>query len=105
MPTQLNAINQNVHQACGTNIERVQADLDKGVYDFFFRHVICWTHGSRQAIINYFFQRLYEECQELGIPAVWDEDNGQKMVEILNRLNFKEQNVRPTKQRKRPASS
>lgn len=75
-------------------MERIQADLDKDIYDYFFKHVIAWTHGSRQAIINFTFQRLFEECQELGIPRVWDENNGAILVEILNRLNFKEQNER-----------
>lgn len=98
MTTRLNAITHNVHEACGTNVERVQGDIDRDIFEYFFHHVICFNHGSRQALINFFFQRLFEECyDELKIPRVWDEDNGQKLVEILNRLNFKEQNgQRPT---------
>lgn len=94
MATKLNAITHNVHEAA-VKVERVQGDLDSYVYDYFFKHVICWTHGSRQALINFFFQRLFEECQELNIPRVWDEENGAKIVEIVNRLNFKEQNIQP----------
>jgi hypothetical protein len=89
MPTKLNAINHNVHEKCGEAVERVQGDIDRDVYDYFFRHVICYTHGSRQALINFFFQRFFEECQELGLPRVWDENNHFVIVEILNRLNFK----------------
>jgi hypothetical protein len=100
MTTKLNAITHNVHEAA-TKVERVQGDIDSYVYDYFFKHVICWTHGSRQAIINFMFQRLFEECQELGIPRVWDEENGPKIVEILNRLNFKEHEQRPRPTRTR----
>lgn len=104
MSTKLNSITHNVHEKA-VKVERVQGDLDSFVYDYFFKHVICWTHGSRQALINFFFQRLFEECQELEIPRVWDEDNGPKIVEILNRLNFKEHHEqrpaqRPTRTRR-----
>lgn len=101
--TNLNSITHNVHEACGTDVERVQGDIDRHVYDYFFKHVICFTHGSRQALINFFFQRLYEECQDLKIPQVWDEENGAKIVEILNRLNFKE--PKPDEPRKRSTST
>lgn len=104
MTTKLNSITHNVHEKA-VKVERVQGDIDSFVSDYFFKHVICFTHGSRQAIINFCFQRLFEECQELGIPRVWDEDNGPKIVEILNRLNFKEQpkherTQRPTRARR-----
>ena len=85
--TQLNAINHNVHQEC-VKVERVNADVNHEVYDYFFRHVIAYTHGSRQALVTFFFQRLYEECQAQGIPKVWDENNAAKLTEIVNRLNF-----------------
>jgi len=90
MSTVLDSIRKNVHEICGTNIERIQADISHEVYDYLFRHVIAYTHGSRQALVCFFFQRLYEECQELGISKVWDEDNEQKVLAIVNRLNFKE---------------
>lgn len=110
MPTKLNSITHNVHEQA-VRFERVQGDLDSFVYDYFFKHVICFTHGSRQALINFFFQRLYEECIELDIQRVWDEDNGPKIVEILNRLNFKDRNEqrqpsqRPTRARRTNPSS
>jgi hypothetical protein len=90
--TRLNAINHNIHEACGTRVDRVQADLDSDIYDYFFHHVLCSIHGSRQALINFFFQKLFDECQEQGIPRVWNDEDlmGQKIVDIVNRLNFKD---------------
>jgi len=86
--TDLNGITHNVHEVCGKQVVRVQADIDKNIYDYFFRHVIAYSHGSRQALITFFFQRFYDECKKQGIAMVWDEDNGTKLTEILNRLNF-----------------
>lgn len=87
-PTQLHSFKHNVHEYCGTNVARVQADLDLKVFQYFFFHVIAHEHGSRQNLINFFFQRLYEECQNQNLPAVWDEDSGAKLLTILNNLNF-----------------
>lgn len=106
MPTKLNSITHNVHEQA-VRVERVQGDIDSFVYDYFFKHVVCFTHGSRQALINFFFQRLYEECIELDIPRVWDEENGPKIVEILNRLNFKDitpQNAQPGQPKRRTST-
>src|SRR6266576_4952068 len=86
--TELTGITHNVHEVCGKQVVRVQADIDKEIYDYFFRHVIAYSYGSRQALITFFFQRLYEECQKQGVAKVWDEENGAKLTEILNRLNF-----------------
>jgi hypothetical protein len=73
---------------CGQEVVRVQADIDKKIYDYFFHHLVAYTHGARQAMITFFFQRLYEECQLRGIPEVWDESNHKILKEILNNLNF-----------------
>jgi hypothetical protein len=86
---ELQHFKHNVHSVCGKEVVRVQADLDKKVYDYLFRHVIPYEHGARQAIINYMFQCLYEECQEQGIPAVWDETSGERLRNVINNLNFK----------------
>lgn len=92
--TELQNLKHNVHEVAGKEVIRVQADIDKKVFDYFFMHVIAYTHGARQAIITFFFQRLYEECKDQGIPEVWDEENSQKVLEILNRLNFNEPRTR-----------
>lgn len=88
--TEIQHFKHNVHEVCGKRIVKVQADIDKNIYDYFFMHVIAYSYGARQAIITFFFQRLYEECMDQKIPAVWDEENGQKVLAILNRLNFNE---------------
>jgi hypothetical protein len=88
--TTLQNLKQNVHEHCGVNVNRVQGDIDRNVWNYFFLHVIAYTHGSRQVIINFFFQRLYEQCLIEGIPPVWDEGSADKLLEILNRLNFDE---------------
>ena len=87
--TELLHLKHNVHEVCGQEVIRVQADIDKKIYDYFFMHVVAYTHGARQAMITFFFQRFYEECVAQGIKPVWDENNGPVIVEILNRLNFK----------------
>jgi hypothetical protein len=86
--TKLNSITHNVHEQCGDKVQRVQADVNRDIYDYFFHHVIAYTHNSRQSIINFFFQRFYEECISRGIQPIWDETNGDKLVEILNQINF-----------------
>ena len=88
MKTELQHLKHNVHEVAGKEVVRVQANLDKKVYDYFFRHLCAYTHGARQAIINFILQRLYEECQARGIPAVWDEESGEVLRKILNELNF-----------------
>jgi hypothetical protein len=91
--TQLNLVGekiQNPHDTTGKLASRVQGDLDPKVFDYFFKQVIPWSYGARQALICFFFQRLYEECQRLEIPPHWDEEFGPKtIVDILNRMNFK----------------
>ena len=89
--TNLPNFKHNVHKVCGRNVVRVQADIDKEIYDYFFLHVIAYCHGARQSLITFFFQRLYEACQQEGIKAVWDESNDEKLLAILNNLNFNEQ--------------
>lgn len=93
-PTRLENLKHNVHKVAGQEVVRVQADIDKKVYDYLFLHVIAYTHGARQCLITFFFQRLYEACLDAGIPPVWDEDSAKKLLEILNRLNF--DGLRPT---------
>jgi hypothetical protein len=102
--TQLNSVRHNVYEHCGEKVKRVQADIAIDVYDYFFLHIFCYIHGSRQNIINFFFQRLFEECLEQGIPAVWDDGDadGQRVVAILNRLNFKEQSIKHERKRRSP---
>ena len=96
-PTQLLNFKHNVHESCGERVTRVQGDIDRKIFDYFFLHVIAHEHGSRQCIVNFFFQRLYEECQNQKIPAVWDEENGTKLLSILNNLNFDGKTSRRTK--------
>ena len=96
--TELLHLKYNVHEVFGQEVVRVHGDIDKKVYDYFFMHVIAYTHGARQALITFFFQRLYEQCQDEGIPAVWDEESGPKILSILNRLNFNE--TKPKKLKK-----
>jgi hypothetical protein len=89
--TELLNLKHNVHEVCGQAVVRVHGDIDKKVYDYFFMHVIAYTHGARQSLITFFFQRLYEACLDEGIPPVWDEESGPKILALLNRLNFQPQ--------------
>ncbi len=84
----LENLKHNVHKKCGKDVVRIQADIDKEIYDYIFHHVIAYTYGSRQCIIAFFFQRLYEHCLKIGIPKVWDDDTSKKFLETLNNLNF-----------------
>jgi hypothetical protein len=88
--TKLSSITHNVHENCGDNVKRVQGDIASDVYDYFFFHVLAGNHGSRQAMINFFFQRLYEQCVTEGIRPIWEDvdTNGERVVNILNRMNF-----------------
>lgn len=88
---QLPNFKYNVHEESGKDTIRVQAQLDRKVYDYFFLRLIPYEHGARQAIINFFFECLYVECQNQRIPPVWDEESGPKLHAIINRLNFNEQ--------------
>jgi hypothetical protein len=96
--TELTNLKHNVHDVCGKEVVRVHADIDKKIYDYLFLHVIAYTHGARQAIITFFFQRFYEACQDEQIPAVWDEESGPRILALLNRMNFNES--KPKKVRK-----
>ena len=89
-PTKLKNITDNVHENCGEAVKRIQADMDSEVYKFFFHHILAGNHGSRQAMINFFFQRVYEECIVRGIRPVWEDvdTNGQRVVDILNQMTF-----------------
>lgn len=93
--TQLNNFKHNVHESAGKYVARVQGDIDREIYAYFFHHLVPWGFGARQAIINFFFQRLYEECLERGIPPVWNETSEQTLLDILNNINFNGTN-RPT---------
>lgn len=84
----LKNLRHNIHQVCGQDVVRVQADIDRKIYDYFFHHVIAYTHGARQAVISFFFQRFYEACVMQGIRPVWDEESAPKILKILNNLNF-----------------
>lgn len=89
--TELLSLKHNVHEHCGKNVERINADIDREVFDYLFMHVIAYTHGSKQALVTFFFQRLYEACQDEGIPKVWDEESAPRLLAILNRMNFNTQ--------------
>jgi len=97
--SQLLSLKHNLHEVCGKAVDRVQADISREVYDYFFLHVLGHVHGSRQALIIFFFQQLYEEFQAQGIPQVWDEEleTSGKLLEIINRLNFKDQKPKKKK--------
>lgn len=85
---------ENVH-ANLLEVERVQGNIDKKVFNFFFRGALVGDRGPRQAFITYFYQKFYEACLESGIQPVWDEDNEAKIAAVLHRLNFNEPRTEP----------
>lgn len=81
----------NVHRD-DSDPQRVQADIAKPVWTYFFRGIFRGDPGVRTALIAYFFEQLYQEClkhPELD-PNTWDESNEQRIAEILYRLNFRD---------------
>ena len=75
-------------RVAGKEVVRVQADLDKKVYDYFFVTFAHIPTVQGKLLLIFILQRLYEECQSRGIPAVWDEESGEVLRKILNELNF-----------------
>lgn len=51
-------------------------------------------------MISLFFQRLHEACILNGIAPVWDEDNEDRVNEVLQRLNFNMQQQRTAASKK-----
>jgi hypothetical protein len=62
------------------------------IYRFFFRQLLAGDRGPRNALIVYFFHKLHQECvKEFGEHPVWDESNETRLMTILARLNFSDQ--------------
>lgn len=71
---------------------RVWANMDPKIYDYFFHHVLTGDRGAKQALINIFFEKLYEHCMFVeNIPPHWDVDNEARVAAVVSRLNFREQ--------------
>ncbi len=90
-PTKLESLRQSFSD--GEPVVHITGYLKQEVYDYFFKHVIAYNRGVKVALISFFFQRLYEEFQAREIPAVWDEENNERVLQILNQLNFNEPNT------------
>lgn len=90
MSDQLPAPTRLVNPWQGSQDCRVQANLDGEVFRYFFRGVFAGDRGPRATLICLFFQALYEECRNAGIPDTWDEDSERRVAEIMSRLNFNE---------------
>lgn len=78
----------NPDAACGQSVERVQANIDRKIFNYFFRHVLAGDRGNRQALISTFFQKFYAACVAAGIAQTYDPDNESKLITVLGRLNF-----------------
>jgi hypothetical protein len=76
---------------------RVWANLDPSVHQYFFRKVLAGCTGSKQAIINIFFQKFHEACLAGGITPEWSLENEFAVRDILKNLNF---NGQPTRTRR-----
>lgn len=75
----------------------ISGKIGKPCFNYFFRQVLPCHHGARQAMISLFFQRLHEACVLNGIAPVWDEDNEDRVNEVLQRLNFNVQRTAVSK--------
>lgn len=53
-------------------------------------------------MISLLFQRLHEACVLNGIAPVWDEENEDRVNEVLQRLNFNVQRTAASKKTKAP---
>lgn len=68
-------------------------------FNYFFRKVLPCHWGARQAMISLMFQRLHEACVLNGIAPVWDEENEDRVNEVLQRLNFNVQRTAASKKK------
>lgn len=66
------------------------SNLDKNVFEYFFRHVFAGDRGIRYALINTFFDKFYTACIAEGVPPEWDPTVYDKVKLVLERLNFDE---------------
>lgn len=77
--------------------ERVMADLDADVFNFFFAaegdSVFCHTRGARAALIAQFFHALKKQCELESVPSHWEPGNEDRVQHIMDRLNFNETKI------------
>lgn len=75
----------------------VQARIRKEIFEFFFCRVLVGERGPRNALIVFFFHKLWQACKPVfGEKPVFDFDNEAKLMQVLLRMNFDEpQQQRP----------
>lgn len=67
---------------------RINADLDRACYDYFFRGIFAGEVGPKQAMVCTFFAAIHQACLTEGISPVWDQENEQRVATVLSRINF-----------------
>lgn len=74
------------------------------IFKYFFQGgIFAGDRGPRNALIVFFFHKLYNECRkesEFGEDPRWDETNETRLMTILARMNFEDLN----KWQQRPAA-
>lgn len=68
--------------------EWVHSKLPRLLYNYFFKQVLAGQHGCRQTLVQIFFQKLYDECQSVGIKPEWDPAGESRIATIVGQLNF-----------------
>lgn len=74
----------------------ISGKIGRKCFEYFFIQVLPCHWGARQAMISLLFQRLHEACVLNGIAPVWDEENEDRVNEVLQRLNFNVQRTAAT---------
>lgn len=77
-----------------SEVERVQSDIPRSMYDFFFRKVLPGERSAQRAMINTFFIEFQSALKAEGIDS-WQPGVDKKVVDVLKRLNFKQSKRKP----------
>ena len=90
---------RNPH-AGALRVGRVMADLDEGVFNYFFDPkapcLFTGSRGVRQAILAQFFDKLHIACLQRGLTPEWNPENETVVQQILDDMNFNAVNYNGT---------
>jgi hypothetical protein len=62
--------------------------VSKDAHDQFFRRMFPGSKGLANALVTTFFHKLHAACLADGIPQQFELDNEQRLLIIIERLNF-----------------
>ena len=97
--------NRVCHAAMPNNYEelntKIWAVVPEEIHTFFFRKVFAGDRGRKQELVNLLLTSLYNHCIQVGVPAEWNPEMGNKILALAKNAQFNEPNTnRPTKFRR-----